>query len=61
MSIQAVVVAIEIARVNNRKLGVAVEGKLNDLISQIEDMKISIAQDIEAQDRDLVVVMEGKA
>ena len=61
MSIKSVVEALEIARINNRKLGIAVEGKLNDLISQIEDMKIRIAQDIEAQDRDLVVVMEGKA
>lgn len=61
MSIKSVVEALEIARVNNSKLGIAVEGKLNDLISQIEDMKIRIAQDIDAQDRDLVVVMEGKA
>lgn len=61
MSIKSVVEALETARINNRKLGIAVEGKLNDLISQIEDMKIRIAQDIEAQDRDLVVVMEGKA
>ena len=60
MSIKSVVEALETARINNRKLGIAVEGKLNDLISQIEDMKIRIAQDIEAQDRDLVVVMEGK-
>ena len=61
MSIKSVVEALETARINNKKLGIAVEGKLNDLISQIEDMKIRIAQDIEAQDRDLVVVMEGKA
>lgn len=60
MSIKSVVEALETARINNKKLGIAVEGKLNDLISQIEDMKIRIAQDIEAQDRDLVVVMEGK-
>ena len=61
MSIQSVVVAIETARINNKKLGVTIEGKLNDLIAQIEDMKIAVAQEIEAQDRDLVVIMEGKA
>ena len=61
MSIQSVVEAIETARINNKNLGVSVEGKLNNLISQLEDMKISIAQEIAAQDRDLVVVMEGKA
>jgi len=61
MSIRSVVEAIETARVNNRKLGVSIEGKLNDLIAQIEDMKITIAQEIEAQDRDLVVLMDGKA
>ena len=61
MSIQSVIEAIETARINNKNLGNSIEGKLNNLIGQIEDMKIGVAKEIAEQDRDLVVVMEGKA
>jgi len=61
MSIQSVIEAIETARINNKNLGNSIEGKLNNLIGQIEDMKIGVVKEIAEQDRDLVVVMEGKA
>jgi hypothetical protein len=60
MSIQSVIEAIETARINNKNLGNSIEGKLNNLIGQIEDMKIGVVKEIAEQDRDLVVVMEGK-
>ena len=61
MSIKSVVEAIEIARINNKNLSNSIEGKLNDLIRQIEDMKLGVIKETAEQDRDLVVVMEGKA
>lgn len=61
MSIKSVVEAIEIARINNKNLSNSIEGKLNDLICQIEDMKLGVIKETAEQDRDLVVVMEGKA
>jgi len=61
MSIKSVVEAIETARINNKNLSNSIEGKLNDLIRQIEDMKLGVIKETAEQDRDLVVVMEGKA
>jgi len=61
MSVKAIVEGIETARINNRDLGVSVEGKLNDLIRQIEDTKRAFAAEIEERDRDLVRLMEGAA
>jgi len=61
VSVKAIVEGIEQARVNNRSFGASVEGKLNDLIAQIEDMKRAIAAEIEERDRDYVRLMEGAA
>lgn len=61
MSIASVAEGLETARMNNKELGVQIEGKLNALIRQIEDAKVAIAAEIEQRDRDLVVILDGKA
>ena len=61
MSIKALIESIEQARVNNANLGASVEGKLNDLLKQIEDTTRAISTEIEERDRDLVRLMEGAA
>ena len=61
MSIKALVESIEQARVNNRELGVALEGKINHTIAQMEDMKRAFAAEIDERDRDLIRLMEGAA
>lgn len=61
MSIKALIESIEQARVNNTNTATAVLGKLNDMITQIEHMKTSIADEFAERDRDLVRLMEGAA
>lgn len=61
MSIKALVDSIEAARKNNRNLGASVEGRLNAVIAEIEQMKHDFSAEIEERDRDLVRLMEGAA
>ena len=61
MSIASVAEGLETARMNNRELGVQIEGKLNAMLRQIEEAKVAIAAEIEQRDRDLVVILDGKA
>lgn len=61
MSIRALVDSIETARKNNVNHGASVEGRLNALIAEIEQVKRDFAAEIEERDRDLVRLMEGAA
>lgn len=59
MSVKSIVEGIEMARTNNRNLGVSVEAKLNDMIAQIEDVKRAFAAEIDERDRDLERLLTG--
>jgi hypothetical protein len=61
MSIKALVESIETARINNQNLGVSMEGKLNELLRQIEDTKRAFSAEFAERDRDLIRLMEGAA
>jgi len=61
MSVKAIVEGIEMARINNRNLGTSFEGKINEMIAQLEEMKRAIAAEIEERDRDHVRLMDGAA
>ena len=61
MSVKLLIESIEQARVNNGSCGATLEGKLNDLLRQIEDTKRAVAAEFEERDRDLVRLMEGAA
>lgn len=61
MSVKAIVEGIEMARVNNRKLGATFEGRINDMIAQLEEMKRAIAEEIEERDRDHIRLIDGAA
>jgi hypothetical protein len=61
MSIKALIESIEQARTNNTNTATAVLGKLNEMIQQIEHMKVSIADEFAERDRDLIRLMEGAA